>query len=440
LVIAASFRRCKRLIAELCGDGRGNVFMIVGLGAPLLLGTAGFSVDYAYASYLKQSLDKALDISVLAATSQTAATSGGGYSNTAWMRQYGLNIWGGNTANLGVSVTPTLTVASNGTGGVIANGSYTYAMPTTFSNIIGIPTITLNGTAQATANPLTYLNYYIVLDISQSMGIAATQADMTSLFSRTTAYGNGGCVFGCHVKTSGQPYTNEYLAHNVSPRINLRIDAAISAIQTIIADAQAAAGTSQNIKIGLYTMSADPISGTKLNTLSAPSTNYTNLTTLAAGITLGNNNSGGTGDTDFTTQLAQFALAIPTDGSGSNAASPKNYVFIVTDGVKDTPGVCTSGHCTAAFDPALCTPLKAKAVVGTIYTTYLPIYNNNNPGAGFDINYTQLVAPFVSQIAPNLKSCATNPGYYYEATDGPALNEAMKALFASTLKTARITQ
>jgi Flp pilus assembly protein TadG len=414
--------------------------MIIGLGAPVLFGAAGFAVDYGYASFMKQSLDKALDISVLAATSQTAATSGGGYSNTGWMRQYGLNIWTANTSNLNVAVTPTLTVASNGTGGVIANGTYSYSMPTFFSRIVGIPTMTLTGSAQAQANPQTYLNYYIVLDISQSMGIGATQTDMTNLYARTTAYGNGGCVFGCHVSTPGQPYTNEYLAHNISPRINLRIDAAISAIQTIIADAQSAAGTSKNIKIGLYTMSADPVTGIKLNTVSVPSSNYTNLNNLAGTITLGNNNSGGTGDTDYSSQLTQFASVIPTNGSGTSSVAPKNYVFIITDGVKDTPGACTSGHCTSAFDQSLCTALKAKSTVGTIYTTYLPIYNGNNSAYGFDINYSQLVAPFASQLAGNLQACATSSNYYYEAQDSAALNESMKALFQSTLTTARITQ
>ena len=66
-----------------------------------------------------------------------------------------------------------------------------------------------------------YINYYIILDTSESMGVGSTATDMTNLFNRTKAYGNAtdgepGCVLGCHVTTgnndgSHQTYSNEYL-------------------------------------------------------------------------------------------------------------------------------------------------------------------------------------------------------------------------------------
>ena len=237
---------------------------------------------------------------------------------------------------------------------------------------------------------------------------------------------------------TGQPYTNEYLAHSISPRITLRIDSAVTAIQTIITDATAAAGSNKNIKIGLYTMSADPVSGTKLNTVSAPSNNYTSLATTANTIGLGNNVAGGKGDSDFANQLSAFNAILPANGTGASAVSPLNYVFIVTDGLVDTVCVSPTGHCTGAFLPSYCTPLKAKSTVGVIYTTYLPVYKENNPAKGLHDDYTLLAQPYVNQIAPNLKSCATSNSLYFEATDGPALNSAMKALFASTQQAATL--
>ncbi len=437
-----NFRKLSRRFSP---DARGNVAVTVALCAPVLLGAASFAVDYAYASYLNHSLQDAADTAVLAATSQSAATSGGGYGNTSWLQSYGLDVFAGNISKLSLTnVTNSLMVASNGNGGVVATASYSYSVPTFMSGIIGIQNIPVSGTASATATPVKYINYYILVDVSQSMGIGATASDMTTLYNRVVQYNNGsngeaGCVFGCHVAASGQGYTNEYLAHSLSPKVTLRIDSAVSAIQNIVGLAQQNAGGRKNIKIGLYTMNKDPTNGILVNTVVSPSTNYTGLSTSAATIELGNNVSGGSGDSDFTNQLTAFNALLPANGSGASAVSPLNYVFIVTDGLTDTPGGCTSGHCTSAFDANLCTTLKSKATVGVIYTTYLPLYNNNNPAAGLEANYSNLAAPYVAQIPTNLQSCASSSTYYYEASDGPAISTGMQALFASSLQSARLT-
>jgi Flp pilus assembly protein TadG len=437
------------------GD-RGNVALIVALCAPLVITTVGFAVDYGYATYVKQGLQSAADAAVLAATSQAAATAAGGYSNTAWLTNYGSSVFKSNIAKLPVSnVSPNISVTSNGSNGVIASATYSYQVPTFLSGIIGISNITVSGKANATANPLTYINYYILVDISQSMGIAATQSDMNVLYNRVASYGMGtdgepGCVFGCHVAAPGMPYTNEYLAHNMSPKVTLRIDSAVAAIQSVINAAQTAAGTNQNIKIGLYTMSKNPNNGTLVTTIAAPTFNYNSLITSANTIDLGDNNGAvGYGDSDFTDQFPAFISqsGILNNGSGASAASPQNYVFIITDGMSDTPGwYCTWGHCDGTLNPPDCNQLKAKATVGVVYTTYIPIYNyvysggTYVPGTTYDYTYTLLAAPYVSSIPSALQSCATSSNYYYEATNGPAITAGMQSLFASSLQTAHLTQ
>jgi Flp pilus assembly protein TadG len=431
----------KRVVA----NARGNVALTVALCAPVLLGAVGFAVDYAYASYINHGLQDAADAAVLAASSQDAATSGGGYADISWLRNYGVDVFNGNITNLPVTgVTPTVTVVSNGSGGVVATASYTYSVPTFMSSIIGISTIPVSGSATATGAPVIHINYYILVDISQSMGVGATQSDMTTLYNRVVAYNNGsqgetGCVFGCHVAQPGQTYTNEYLAHSISPAVTLRIDAAVSAIKNIINLAAQNAGTTQNIKVGLYTMSENPVSGTLVTTVASPSSNYSSLLTSAGTIGLGNNTSAGYGDTDFTDQLSTFNSMVGSNGTGATSASPINYVFIITDGLSDVPNGSWIGHATAAFDPSLCSTLKTKATVGVIYTTYLPIYNQNNSGAGYESNYATLVAPYVSQIPGNLQSCATSAAYYYQASDGPAITTGMQTLFASSLQATRLT-
>jgi Flp pilus assembly protein TadG len=452
--------KLRAFIKRTSASAKGNVAIIVALCASLLVSVVGFAADYGYATYINQGLQSAADAAVLAATSQSAATAGGGYGNTSWLTSYGSDVFQGNIAKLPVSnVTPNFSVVSNGTGGVIATASYSYPVPTFFSGIIGIPTITVTGSAKATANPITYVNYYILVDVSQSMGIAATQADMNTLYNRVVQYGNGsdseiGCVFACHVQSANgyygppQPYTNEYLAHSISPKVTLRIDSAVSAIQTIISEAQTIAGTNKNIKIGLYTMNLDPTNGTLVRTISAPSTNYTNLATLAATIDLGNNNSGGVGDSDLPDQVSTFSSSdLAANGSGASATSPQNYVFIITDGLTDISGsACPDGHCTGYFTPSSCNALKAKATVGVIYTTFNPIYayvlsgSTYVPGTTYENNYAILAAPYVGSIPSALQSCATSSSYYYEASDGPAITAGIQTLFTSSLQTAHLTQ
>ncbi len=434
-------------LVRLAHNRRGSIAMIAALCSPLLAAAAGFAVDFTYASYIKQRLAEAADAAVLTAISQSAATSVGGYSQTAKLETYGQNVFQGNIANLPVSVTPTLTVASNSTGGVVATLSYTVNVPTFFGGIVGIPFIPVNDTVSATANPTVYINYYIIIDVSQSMGIGSTAADMQTLYNRTMAANNStdgepGCVFGCHVPLAGQTQSTEYLAHNVTPKIALRVDAAVSAIQNIVTAAQASSGSQQNIKIGLYTMSQDPTASSPpyINTVAPLSSNYSSIGLAASTIDLGNNNSGGIGDTNFPSQLSNFNnLILAENGTGASAASPLNYVFIITDGVEDTYSTgCTDTHCTSVFDSSQCVPLKSKATVGVIYTTYLPIYYANGTSGGFDAAYSALVSPFAANIGPALQACASSPTYYYEASDGPAITTGMNALFASSEQAARL--
>jgi hypothetical protein len=107
----------------------------------------------------------------------------------------------------------------------------------------------------------------------------------------------------------------------------------------------------------------------------------------------------------------------------------------------DIPGAgCINGNCTSAFSSSYCTSLKTKATVGVIYTTYLPIYTNNDPSQGYHPAYAYLAQPYVGQIPTNLANCATSSNYYLEASDGPSITTAMNALFAQTQIGATLTQ
>jgi Flp pilus assembly protein TadG len=437
------------------GDKRGNVAVIAAVCAPVMMLMVGAAIDYGYALNINQRLNEAADTAVLSAISPSIAQGAGGYASAfaggsvnAPMYKVARNTFATNTSALPISVSPNVNITSSTSSTNIktytATLTYSTSVPTFFASLVGLSSIPISGHAQATTTPLTYIRYFILIDISQSMGIAATAADMTNLYNRIEQYGQGtggepGCVFGCHVAESTQAYSNEDYAHNLSPYITLRIDSANTAvdsiIQTAIADENS---TTPNISVGLYTMSA--LSSPIVTQVFAPTTNLAPYKTVA--VDLGNNNAGGTGDSDFYDQITQFANTyLPAQGTGASASSPLNYVFLVTDGLVDTAGSgCTSGHCTEAFQPSYCNQLQAKATVGVIYTTYLPIYNYNNSADGYEVNYSQLVLPYVNQIPGNLQSCATSSNYYFQASYGSDIVAAMQSLFANSLQTVRLTQ
>lgn len=455
---------------------RGAVAILTAITAPVMVLIVGFCCDYGYASYINQRLSRASDSGTLGSISQTAATTAGGYTQTAAMQTIGVNIFNANIADLtSTGVHFTLSVVSDGTGGVIATGSYTYNVPTFFGGLLGLTSIPVSGTATTTARPTVYVNYYILIDNSQSMGIAATQTDSTNLYNRVAANNNAssgdvGCVFACHIKSyqdnvSGnvQKYTNEDLAHNLTKTwgtaITLRIDSAKAAVSSIVASAAQVAATTQNIKFGLYTIGVDPNTGLRVAPVKypvpasgstpdfSPSSDYSAVQSATNLIALGNTvSTSNRGDTDFVNEFADFLSAFKSpnalvQGSGASATSPINYIFLITDGLSNTVGSCSIYNvCTSAIGASDCNSLKSVANVGVIYTTYLPIYQYNT-SPNLETRYKALVDGKTTGISTNLQSCASTSSLYFEAQDGPSLVASMQSLFLKTQpSSARITQ
>lgn len=464
----------------------GAVAIITAVAAPVMVMIVGFACDYGYASYINQRLARATDSGTLGSISQTAATTAGGYTQTAALKAIGVSIFNANVADLPSNgIQFNLSVVADGTGGVVATGGYTYKVPTFFGGLLGLTNIPVSGTAKTTARPTVYVNYYILIDTSQSMGIGTTQADMTALYQRvlkltnaTPATGNaqfpgdGGCVFGCHITQKiynsqgyyvDQQYTNEDIAHNLSqyfgPPITLRIDSAVQAISSIVSSAAQVAAITKNIQFGLYTIGIDPKTNLRVAPVKypppppnstpdfSPSSDYNSVQKAAALITLGNTVSTmNRGDTDFTNEFSDFLAAFKSpnalvQGSGASATSPLNYIVVVTDGLSDTVGSCTQYNvCTSPINASDCDKLKAVASVGVIYTTYLPIYQYNTT-PNLEKRYKDLVDGKTTSISTNLQACASSSNLYFEAQDGPSIVSSMQALFQRTQpSSARITQ
>ena len=63
-----------------------------------------------------------------------------------------------------------------------------------FMSVIGKSKMTLTGTSTATASMPLYIDFYLLLDNSPSMGVGATPADVATMVANTTDK----CAFACH--------------------------------------------------------------------------------------------------------------------------------------------------------------------------------------------------------------------------------------------------
>jgi Flp pilus assembly protein TadG len=208
--------RLQVLISSFLANRRGNVAVITALSALPIVSAIGCAVDYSMATTIKTKLQAAADAATLAAVSANSPlvataktmTGNGAVSNGATYTQ---NFFDSNLssspANTGYnSSTRTATVAKSGTT-ITATLSFTATVPTFFLGILSHPTISLTGQSTSSYTLPSYIDFYLMLDVSGSMGMPSTSAEMTRLQSVNPDNLNGGypggCTFACHFTAQG---------------------------------------------------------------------------------------------------------------------------------------------------------------------------------------------------------------------------------------------
>lgn len=174
------------------------VFMAIGM---LALGTAtGVGVDFARGLNFKSDLQGAVDA---AAISGAAVYFNAGYASQSTTAA--TNYLNNATANLPTNngVTSSVVLSQTAPWTVTVNANAT--INSTFNGLLQntIP-VAVTATAHGPANP--NIDFYLLLDSSPSMAIAATQAGITTMVDNTQGqcdsapYGGSscGCAFACH--------------------------------------------------------------------------------------------------------------------------------------------------------------------------------------------------------------------------------------------------
>jgi Flp pilus assembly protein TadG len=220
-LFAGCIRRFRR-------DQRGNIAVIFALTLMPLLASVGCAIDYTRASQIRTSLQSATDIASVAAIAQgspgyIAATTMSGNGTVAIAVTDGNNVFDGNSSSSQVTgytgLTRTTTVTKTGIK-LTANVTFTANVPVTFMKLFGFQSIAITGSSGAAASLPPYLDFYLMLDVSGSMGLPSTSNEQTRMAAvnpdNFVAYPTG-CTLACHFAVQnvctdgGQGYpTNNY--------------------------------------------------------------------------------------------------------------------------------------------------------------------------------------------------------------------------------------
>jgi len=441
-MMGLNFARIRGAVRAFRTAKSGNVAIIFAVAMLPVTGLVGAAVDYSRASRIKTILQAASDaaaVGSISASSQAYKSLGTmtdgpipvGQTQAAAI--FNGEIQGKSGFTL-TSLTATVTLTN---GQLRSQVNFVATVPSVIVQILGFRQMTVNGSSVAATGMPAFIDFYLLLDNTPSMGVGATPADVATMVANTPDQ----CAFACHDK-NGEP--NDYYSLAKRLGVTMRIDVLRSATQQLMDTANASAAVSGQFRMAIYDFGDQAKNKQDLNTVTKLTT-PTNAKTIAAGIDLMTVNGQGQfndRDTQFDTILPAMSKEIPDPGDGRTASSPQKVLFFVSDGVADQPdpGNCsqplTGDRCQEPINVDLCTAIKSRGIrVAVLYTTYLPLPTNNW--------YMTWVAPFnqagSSQIAANMQACAS-PGLYFEVNPSQGIADAMNALFQKAVSTARLTQ
>jgi hypothetical protein len=202
-VMSALFRS----IGRFKRDRRGNVATMFAIVCVPLISAIGCAIDYSVANRIKAKLQSAADAASVASISQKSP----GFISGAAMTSDGPipvgvtdanNVFDGNmTGTSGyTNISRTSTVTKTGIK-MTSKIQFSADVPVIFMKLIGQQKITVGGSSSATASLPPYLDFYLALDVSGSMGLPSTDEGQSHLAvispDQFGAY-PGGCTLACH--------------------------------------------------------------------------------------------------------------------------------------------------------------------------------------------------------------------------------------------------
>jgi Flp pilus assembly protein TadG len=432
-------------------DRKGTVSVVFALSLLPMIFLVGMGMDFTSAAQKRARLNSAADAAALAAVTPALMTQSNTAATTA-----ATNLFNAQAANIkGATISaPTVSVTNAGLVRTVTV-SYTGTSTNTFPNIFALlmkssaTTWPIAGTSTATSYSAPNINFYLLLDNSPSMAIAATTAGINTMVANTSA--QGGCAFACHETNPsadglGNPNGEDNYTLAVNLGVTTRIQNMATATSTLMNNASAAESSNEaTYKIAIYTFNYNGLT-TVYAPAGAPSSNLSSAATAAAGIdvlevcsnsylTCSNDNNDT--DTNFETAMTAINTLMPSPGTGASNSTPQEVLFIVSDGVDDEVNSSSCAQtldgtrCQQPFNTAMCTTIKNRGImIAVLYTEYLPLPTNSW--------YNTYVAPYQATLGTNMQNCAS-PGLYFEITTDGDITAAMQTLFQLAISSARLS-
>jgi Flp pilus assembly protein TadG len=233
--------RLQQYVSRFCRDRRGNVAIIFAIAAIPLISAIGCAVDYSLATRMKAKMQTAADAASIAALSQkspgfiaaSAMTGNGSVTDgiTDANNVFDANMNGiTGYQNLVRSSTVTKT-------GIKLAASVTFSadVPVTFMKVVGYQKLTVTGVSSSAATLPPYLDFYLTLDVSGSMGLPSTPAEQTRLgkinpdnwVQYRTASGVS-CTLACHFSPKGSACVDPPVVPPAAPAANPSVTSSYS--------------------------------------------------------------------------------------------------------------------------------------------------------------------------------------------------------------------
>ena len=381
-----------------------------------IISAIGCAVDFTSASTAYSKLQGCADSAILSAVSSSGMSMNSKDAETSMSDWFNAScpMNGPHLSNVSMQVIKITAVDTDGVRA--ATIDFSGNRKNDFLSAVGYPKTDIKGSSKGTSATPTFIDIYSLLDISPSMGLAATAAEQSRLKSLTPDT----CEFACH--EAGAKSDNYRIARKnaVQLRVDVLRDSWISLIQ------QAKDDSSLNV-FRFATNTFDK----NMNVEQKLTGSYSLALATAKNIDLAVVPSSGPGSSYADDALLTLTNDVPSGGDGSSSLKTQKYVLFVTDGVQDIYNCgATWCHQTQTVNSLACEALKIKSVsVAVIYTKYLPMANTQ---------YTTLVRPFENDISSALKACAS-PSLYFQADQASDISTAFNTIFTQIKSKARLT-
>lgn len=213
----------------------GTTAVLFGIACVPLITAVGCAIDYSMATRLRAKLQSAADGASVAAISQkspgfVAASAMTGDGSVAAGVTDANNVFDGNMNGIGGlnNLSRTSTVTKTGIK-LTSKVQFSADVPSMFMKVIGYQKLTVTGTSSASASLPPYLDFYLLLDVSGSMGLPSTTSEavrMQNINPDNFRQYPTGCTLACHFApqnsactdsgTQGYPTNNYCLGYAIS--------------------------------------------------------------------------------------------------------------------------------------------------------------------------------------------------------------------------------